>query len=205
MPKVIAYLRVSTDAQDVANQRHGVVGYCSTRALHAPIFIEDTASGKTPWQRRQLGTLLDQAEMGDVLVVSEVSRLARSTLQVLEIMRKCLDKKVHLHVVKSGIVLDGSLQSTIMATMLGLAAEIERDFISSRTKEALARRKAAGVQLGRPPGPARNLALDKHALVIDDYLVKRLPKRSIAKLLDVAPNTLYAWLKVRRPTPAPAG
>jgi DNA invertase Pin-like site-specific DNA recombinase len=202
MPKVIAYLRVSTDAQDVANQRHGVVGYCAKHELHSPIFIEDTASGKTPWQQRQLGTLLDQAEAADIVVVSEISRLARSTLQVLEIMRKCLDKKVHLHIVKSGMVLDSSMQSIIVATMLGLAAEIERDFISSRTKEALARRKAAGMQLGRPPGPAQNLSLDKHAETIDGYLVKKLPKRSIAKLLGVAPNTLYAWLKARRPAPA---
>ncbi|QHJ01742.1 recombinase family protein (plasmid) [Xylophilus rhododendri] len=203
MPKVIAYLRVSTDAQDVANQRHGIAGYCVARALHAPMFIEDTVSGRTPWQQRQLGVLIDQAEAGDVLVVAEISRLARSTLQVLEIMRKCVGKHVHLHIVKSGIVLDGSMQSTIMGTMLGLAAEIERDFISSRTKEALARRKAAGIQLGRPPGRAAHLTLDPQASVIDGYLSKKMPKRTMAKLLGVAPNTLYGWLRARRPAKAP--
>jgi DNA invertase Pin-like site-specific DNA recombinase len=198
MPKVIAYLRVSTDAQDVANQRHGVVAYCLANALHAPIFIEDTASGKKPWQERQLGVLLDQAEALDVVVVSEVSRLARSTLQVLEVMRRCIEKKVHLHIVKTNIVLDGSMQSTIVATMLGLAAEIEREFMSSRTREALALRKAAGVRLGRPPGLHRKLGLDKHAAAIDAYLSKKLSKITIAKLLGVTPNTLYTWLKVRR-------
>jgi len=198
MPRVFAYLRVSTDAQDVVNQRHGIEAYCPTRGFVAPLIIEDTASGRTPWQDRPLGKLIEGAEADDVLIVSEVSRLARSTLQVLEIMRQCIDKRVHLHVVKNGIVLDGSMQSKIVATVLGLAAEIERDFISSRTKEALAQRKAAGMQLGRPPGPAKVLTLDKHAVMIDDYLAKGLNKRSIAKLVNVAPNTLYAWLRARR-------
>jgi DNA invertase Pin-like site-specific DNA recombinase len=199
MTKIFAYLRVSTDAQDVANQRHGIVQYCNARALHAPLFIDDTASGKTDWRQRSLGNVIAQASAGDVVVVSEVSRLARSTLQVLEIMRECIDKGIHLHVVKNGIVLDGSMQAKIVATVLGLAAEIERDFISSRTKEALAKRKAEGMQLGRPTGPAKVLRLDMHADKIDSYMAKGIDKRAISKLLDVAPNTLYSWLKVRRP------
>ena len=85
-----------------------------------------------------------------------------------------------------------------VATTLGLVAEIERDFISSRTKEALAKRKAEGMKLGRPEGPAKKLRLDAHAKQIDDYMAKGIDKRAIAKLLDVSPNTLYAWLKVRR-------
>ena len=200
MTKIFAYLRVSTDAQDVANQRHGIVQYCASKQFHAPLFVDDTASGKTDWRTRALGNIISQAAPADVLVVSEVSRLARSTLQVLEIMRECVAKNVHLHVVKNGIVLDGSMQAKIVATVLGLAAEIERDFISSRTKEALAKRKAEGMQLGRPAGPAKVLRLDQHADKIDSYLAKGIDKRAISKLLDVAPNTLYAWLKVRRPT-----
>jgi len=198
MAHVFAYLRVSTDAQDVANQRHGVVRYCADKHLLAPLFIEDTASGKTDWRQRPLGQLIERAEPGDVVVVSEVSRLARSTLQVLEIGRACIERGVHLHVAKNGIVFDDTMQSKIVATVLGLVAEIERDFISARTKEALAKRKADGVQLGRPAGPAKKLRLDVHADKIDSYLAKGIDKTAIAKLLDVAPNTLYAWLKVRR-------
>ena len=198
MPQIYAYLRVSTDAQDVANQRHGVVRYCADKRLLEPIFIEDTASGKTDWRTRPLGQLVTRAGQGDVIVVSEVSRLARSTLQVLEIGRECIERGVHLHVAKNGIVFDDSMQSKIVATVLGLVAEIERDFISARTKEALAKRKAEGVKLGRPTGPARSLRLDAHASKIDDYLAKGIAKIAIAKLLDVTPNTLYAWLKVRR-------
>jgi DNA invertase Pin-like site-specific DNA recombinase len=199
MTKIFAYLRVSTDAQDLDNQKHGVVNYCVDKKFHAPLFVEDTASGKNDWRARALGNIVSQAVPGDVLVVSEVSRLARSTLQVLEIMRECVAKGVHLHIVKNGIVLDGSMQAKIVATVLGLAAEIERDFISSRTKEALAKRKAEGMILGRPAGPAKVLKLDEHAKLIDGYLAKKINKHDIAKLLDVAPNTLAAWLKARRP------
>ncbi len=133
-------------------------------------------------------------------LVSEVSRLARSTLQVLEIGRECIEKGVQLHVTKSNIVFDNTMQSKIVAVVLGLVAEIERDFISSRTKEALAKRKAEGMKQGRPMGGAKNLKLDKHADKIDSYLAKGIHKVAIAKLLDVSPNTLYEWLKVRRPT-----
>ncbi len=204
MSHVFAYLRVSTDAQDVANQRHGVVRYCTEKKLLAPVFIEDTASGRTDWRARPLGQLITRATAGDVIVVAEVSRLARSTLQVLEIGRECLERGVALHVAKNGIVFDDSMQSKIVATVLGLVAEIERDFISARTKEALAKRKADGVKLGRPAGPAKKLRLDPHADKIDAYLAKQIDKRAIAKLLDVSPNTLYAWLKVRRPQAAEA-
>lgn len=204
MSHVFAYLRVSTDAQDVANQRHGVVRYCTEKKLLAPVFIEDTASGRTDWRARPLGQLITRATAGDVIVVAEVSRLARSTLQVLEIGRECLERGVTLHVAKNGIVFDDSMQSKIVATVLGLVAEIERDFISARTKEALAKRKAEGVKLGRPPGAPCKLRLDPQADKIDDYLAKKIDKRAIAKLLDVSPNTLYAWLKVRRPQAADA-
>jgi len=204
MSHVFAYLRVSTDAQDVANQRHGVVRYCQDKKLLAPVFIEDTASGRTDWRARPLGQLITGAGQGDVIVVSEVSRLARSTLQVLEIGRECLERGVTLHVAKNGIVFDDSMQSKIVATVLGLVAEIERDFISARTKEALAKRKADGIKLGRPAGHTKKLRLDQHADKIDDYLAKKIDKRTIAKLLDVSPNTLYAWLMFRRPQAAEA-
>ena len=203
MPQIYAYLRVSTDAQDVANQRHGVVKYCADKRLLEPVFIEDTASGKTDWRARQLGKIIERAGQGDVIVVAEVSRLARNTLQVLEIGRECITRGVLLHVAKNGLVFDDSMSSKIVATVLGMVAEIERDFISARTKEALAKRKAEGARLGRPPGAVKKLRLDPLAGKIDGYLKLGIDKRAIAKLLDVAPGTLYAWLKVRRPEGLP--
>ena len=198
-PTYHAYLRVSTDEQDVRNQKHGILEYANEHHFSGLKFTEDSASGKTSWRTRKLGELIDGLQHGDVLIFAEISRIARSTLQVLEISRECIERGVSLHVAKNGIVFDDTMQSKIVATVLGLVAEIERDFISARTKEALAKRKAEGVKLGRPTGPAKTMRLDKYADKIDDYLAKKIDKRAIAKLLDVSPNTLYAWLKARRP------
>lgn len=194
-----AYLRVSTDAQDVNNQKLGVLEYCAKRSLGMPVLIEDTASGKTDWDKRELGALLHRCSPGDVLVIAEISRVARSALQVLEVLKVAAEKTVAVHIVKNAMIMDGSMQSKIYATIFGLAAEIERDFISQRTREALARRKADGHTLGRPIGEAEKLALDEHARDIDHYLSIKLGKRDIARLLGVSPNTLYTWLRRRRP------
>ncbi|MDP2852581.1 MAG: recombinase family protein [Gallionella sp.] len=198
IPTTYAYLRVSTDAQDVDNQRHGVLEYANQHGFSKLIFVEDSASGKTPWQGRKVGALLlETCQPGDTVIFAEISRMARSTLQVLEIVKHCVEQQINVHIAKSRMVLDGSLQSKITATVLGLAAEIEREFISMRTKEALAKRKADGVTLGRPRGKAVKIKLDDHAQTIQDYLNKGIGKRDIARLLNVSPSTLYDYI-VRR-------
>ena len=193
-----AYLRVSTDAQDVQNQKHGVLEYANQHGLSGMEFIEDSVSGKKPWQERELGRILENAEAGDTVVVSEVSRLARTTLQVLEILRHCTESQVNLHIAKNSMVFDNSLQSRITATVLGMAAEIEREFISSRTKEALAARKAAGVKLGRPTGKAEKLKLDDKREEIQKYLDLGVNKAAIAKIIGCPATTLYDYCKVRK-------
>lgn len=196
---VFAYLRVSTDAQDVANQKLGVLEYCAAHKWAAPQLVEDTASGKLDWQKRKIGELIQTMPPGSVLVAAEITRLARSTLQVLEIMRMCAEREISVHVVKSRLILDGSLSSKITATILALAGEIEREFISARTTESLRRRKDAGLPMGRPKGEAESLTLDSRAAEIDKYLNLKLNKRAIAKLLECSPTTLHAWIKRRRP------
>jgi len=168
-----AYLRVSTDHQDAKNQKLGVLDYCNTRGLNGLKFIEDTISGKTPWRERKIGDILEKAEKGDVIIASEVSRLGRSTLQVLEILEEAASKGVSVHITKNNIILDGSMQATITATVLGLAAQIEREFISARTKEALSKRKQEGMKLGRPKGEANILKLDAFHDEIMGYLKNR--------------------------------
>ena len=193
-----AYLRVSTDQQDVRNQKHGVLEYANANGFSDMRFIEDAVSGKKPWQERELGQVLLNCDMGDTLIVSEVSRLARSTLQVLEILKHCSEKQINLHIAKNTMRFDDSMQSRITATVLGMAAEIEREFISTRTKEALAARKAAGVRLGRPPGQAEKLKLDEHREVIQGYLNKGVNKRAIAKIIDCPATTLYDYCRIRK-------
>ena len=189
-----AYLRVSTDKQDVDNQRHGILEYANARGLAQLQFVEDTASGRKKWRERQLGEMLRGMASGDTVIFAEVSRMARSTLQVLEILEYCTEKQLHVHIAKQNMIFDGSMQSTITATVLGLAAQIEREFISLRTKEALAARKKDGMILGRPKGPAARTKLDDHRPQIQDLLNKKVSKRSIAKIVECSPSTLYDYI-----------
>jgi DNA invertase Pin-like site-specific DNA recombinase len=206
---VYAYLRVSTDRQDVANQRYGLFEYANRCGLGPLQFVEDTTSGRLAWRERAVGQLLTETtHAGDVVLFAEISRMARSTLQVLEMLEQCMTRQVTVYIAKQQMVLDGSMQSRIAATVLGLAAEIEREFISLRTTEALAKRKAAGYPLGRPKGSrAPRVKLDDKADDIRRYLSIGLSKRAIAKLVACSPTTLYDWLArrqvhVRPTTPA---
>ncbi len=192
-----AYLRISTNQQDVDNQRHGILEYANQKSLGHLEFVEDSVSGHKQWRERQLGQLLTKtAVAGDVIIFAEISRMARSTLQVLSILECCMQRELIVHIAKQQMVLDDKLPSRITATVLGLAAEIERELISLRTKEALAKRKAAGKPLGRPKGrQSAKLKLDPRKQEIQMYLDKGISKRSIAKLVDCAPSTLYYWLE----------
>lgn len=194
-----AYLRVSTDQQDVDNQRHGILEYANKQGLSGVVFVEDTVSGKKNWQDRKSGELLMKTmKSGDQVIFAEVSRMARSTLQVLEMLEFAAQSGLEVHIAKQNMRFDNSLNSKITATVLGLAAEIEREFISMRTKEALAKRKAQGMTLGRPKGRAAKVKLDDKAAEIKGYLAKGISKRAIAKLVDCSPSTLYDWLERRK-------
>ena len=196
---VYAYLRVSTDEQDVENQKHGILEYANSHNLSGLKFIEDSASGKTNWKERKSGALmLKTMQKGDTILFAEVSRMARSVLQILEILEHCAQQEFTVHIVKQNMVFDDSLNSRITATVLGLAAEIEREFISMRTKEALAKRKAEGMVLGRPRGKAKKVKLDKHSKDIRKYLELGISKRAICKLVDCSPSTLYEWIERRK-------
>jgi DNA invertase Pin-like site-specific DNA recombinase len=188
----------------VDNQRYGVLVYANTRGLGPLQFVEDTASGRLAWRERAVGRLLTETtQAGDVVLFAEVSRMARSTLQVLEMLACCMQRGVHVHIAKQQMVLDGSLPSRITATVLGLAAEIEREFIALRTREALAKRRAEGKPLGRPKGkPAARLKLDAQETVIRGYLARGINKLAIAKLIECAPSTLYMWLARRNLRPS---
>jgi DNA invertase Pin-like site-specific DNA recombinase len=201
-----AYLRVSTDRQDVANQRHGILEYANTHGLAPVQFVQDALSGRLAWRERAIGQLLTVTALaGDVVIFAEISRMARSTLQVLEMLEIGMARQLHIHLAKQRLILDGALHSRIAATVLGLAAEIERELIAARTREALAKRKAAGQALGRPRGAkSARLKLDEHADAIHRYLDKGISKRSIAKLVGCAESTLYDWL-ARRPWPRRSG
>ena len=134
-------MRVSTDQQDLDNQRHGILEYANQQGISGLQFVEDTVSGKVKWKERRIGDLLLKTmQPGDTVVFAEISRMARSTLQVLEMLEHATTTNLQVHIAKQRMRFDDSLNSKITATVLGLAAEIEREFISMRTKEALAKR-----------------------------------------------------------------
>lgn len=207
---VYAYLRISTDEQDARNQKHGILEYANRQQITGIRFIEDRASGKTNWRERRIGHLLEhEVREGDLLLMAEVSRMARSTLQVLEILQQAAEMGVTVHIAKQNMAFDNSINAKIAAVVLGLAAEIEREFVTMRTKESLAEKKkqieekgyfitSGGKRctaLGRPKGKAKHVKLDQRENEIRGYLSKGISKRAIAKLVDCSPSTLYSWFK----------
>jgi putative DNA-invertase from lambdoid prophage Rac len=177
---VFAYVRVSTDKQETENQRFEILKYANRKKLGNVEFIEETISGRKSWKNRELGKLIEKLQKRDVLIITELSRLGRSMLEIMELLSILLRKGVEVHVVKNDQVLKDDLHSKVFAMAFSIAAEIERELISQRTREALARRKAEGKPLGRPKGSFSS-PLDKYRPQIEEFLRKGVSVSSIAK------------------------
>jgi len=193
-PKTYGYLRVSTLSQDTEKFKAEILRFSNDHDFGNVVFIEETVSGTRNWRERKLGELIDQLKAGDILIVPEMSRLGRSMLEVLEILKVAKEKDVAVYAIKGNWSLNGTIESKIMATMLALISEIERDFIVSRTKEALAARKAAGVVLGRPKGPGKS-KLDQYRPEIEALLANGATKVFIARRYKTTPANLHNWLE----------
>ena len=146
------YIRVSTDKQTVENQRFEISQFCSREHLSIDGWIEETVSGTRSYRKRRLGQLLRRMKRGDLLVCSEVSRLGRSIFMIMEILSFCMQRDCRVWTVKDGYRLGDDIQSKVLAFAFALSAEIERNLISQRTREALARIKAEGRHVGRKKG-----------------------------------------------------
>ena len=196
---VYAYLRVSTGKQDGENQKVGVEALAKRLGLEITEYIDDEGvSGTKEPEKRELGKLLEKLKPGDVILAGEISRLGRSLFMVMRILEYCMNNGVKVYTAKDGYELGDNIQSKVLAFAFGLAAEIEREMISRRTKEALAKKRAEGVVLGRPKGrKSDNVKLSGRAEEIQ--LLKRagIPNVQIAKALGVDRNTLAAYLKER--------
>jgi len=196
--QVIGYLRVSTQEQDLEKFKTDILKFSNDKDFGKVSFVEEKVSGfKTSWKDRQIKPLIDSLNEGDVLITPELSRLGRSTLEVLEILKTLKDKAVNVYSVKEGLEMNGTIQSKIMSTMLSLIAELERDFISQRTKEALRQRKAQGVILGRPKGPGKS-KLDEHREEIVALMKNGSTKAYVARRYDTTQANLQNWIKKNR-------
>lgn len=201
-PRYYAYLRVSRNKQDADNQKFGLLQYANENGF-VPVHIEeDKVSRAKNWRTRAIGRLIENAKPGDIILTPEVSRLGGSALAVLEILQAASERGVIVHITKQKIVMDGSLQSDIVATSLGLAAQIERHFITLRTTEALQVARERGKTLGRPKGSTANkLKLDDQIEQVQAYVNLGLPLRRSAALLNVSPQTLSSFIKRRKIRP----
>ncbi|AGF75707.1 recombinase family protein [Bartonella vinsonii] len=205
MPKFYAYLRVSRDEQNTENQKFGLLEYANKNGF-APLHIEEEiASRGKDWRKRKLGALIEKAECGDVLLTPEFSRIAGSSLAVLKILKAASERGLIVHITKQNLIMDGSLQSDIIANVLGMVSQIERHLIQTRTKEALNVARQRGIKLGWPKGSkATQLKLDNHIDEIQAFINVGLSQNRIAKTLEVSVNTLRLFIERRNIKPTKA-
>ncbi|WP_064444407.1 recombinase family protein [Rhodococcus sp. YH3-3] len=198
MPRVIAYVRVSTNKQDVENQLSGIRIFAERERIEITETVGETISGyKSALTERKLSEVLEGLERGDMLVVSETSRISRRLLDVQNTIHDLLDRGIGVVAVKENIVFKDDINSKVLAFAFGLSAEIERNLISARTREALARKKAEGMILGRPVGSGKveNLKLYGKDEQILELQLKRVSKAAIARMFDVNRETLNRYIK----------
>jgi DNA invertase Pin-like site-specific DNA recombinase len=181
------YIRVSTDKQTKENQKFEIKKYAQGREILIGEWIEETISATKELDGRKFGQLLLKMEKGDQLIVSELSRLGRNLMQIMKILHDCMEKDVMVYTIKERYELGNNINSKVLAFAFGLSAEIECNLIFQRTKEALARRKAEGVILGRPKGrKSDNLKLTGKESEINILLNKKISYSGIARILGGA-------------------
>ena len=195
---IYGYIGVSSDKQTVENQRFEINNFCKRENLVIDGWIEETISGTKAYNKRELGKLLDKVKKEDLIICAELSRLGRNLFMIMEILNICMTKECRVWTIKDNYRLGDDIQSKVLAFAFGLSAEIERNLISQRTKEALARKKAEGVILGRPKG--KKSSQEKYKLfgkevLIQELLKNKVSKRQIAKICKVDRNTLDRYIK----------
>lgn len=193
---IYGYIRVSSDKQTVENQRFEINNFCQREQLHIDGWIEETISGTKNYDKRELGRLLKKVQKDDLIICAELSRLGRSLFMIMEILSLCMKKECRVWTIKDNYRLGDDIQSKVLAFAFGLSAEIERNLISQRTKEALARKKADGKRWWHEKGQRLRLnpkCVAKHAW-IEKQLENGMEKREIARRLKISKATLYRYL-----------
>ena len=189
------YIRVSSDKQTVENQRFEINNFCKRENLKIDGWIEETISGTKAYNKRELGKLLQKVRKGDLIICAELSRLGRNLFMIMEILNICMTKECKVWTIKDNYRLGDDIQSKVLAFAFGLSAEIERNLISQRTKEALARKKAEGVILGRPTGVKNShTKLSGKEDTIRDLVEHGVSKSEIARIFKVHRDTVRKFV-----------
>ena len=195
---VVADLRVSTEKQFLENQRAEILRFADRNGLIIDKWYTETVSGSVSSKNRKLSGVLDRMKPGDSLIVTEISRLSRTLLEIMTILNSCIKKRVVLYSTKEGYIFQNDINSKVLGFAFGLMAEIERNLISMRTKEALARRKKEGVCLGRRKGdaPKMNMLIDNRRLVMMERR-RGASCSALAKQMGVSRTTMFRFLHKR--------
>ena len=193
---IYGYIRVSTDKQTVENQRYEINQFCDRQEMVIEKWIEETISGAKNVEDRKLGKLLKRMKKGDILICSELSRLGRNLLMIMGILNECMNKDIQVWTIKDSYRLGSDINSKVLAFAFGLSAEIERNLISQRTKEALASKRAEGVVLGRPKGKkSAKTKLTGQEQKIKELLSKKVSYSAIGRILGVHRLTVSTFVK----------
>lgn len=193
---VYGYVRVSTDHQTTKNQRFEIKKFCEKNDLQIDVWIEEKISSTKDLSKRKLGRLLKRIQKDDLVIASELSRLGRNLLQIMSILHHCMDVGAKIWTIKDNYRLGADITSKVLAFAFGLSAEIERNLISQRTKEVLARVKAEGKSVGRPRGRGGcGFKLDGREQYIKQKLRDGKSKYEIAKRLHVHRDTLARFIE----------
>lgn len=193
---IYGYIRVSTDKQNTENQCFEINKYAECEGINIDCWVKETISGTKSVKDRALGKLLKKVRKGDALITTELSRLGRNPMQVMSFLHVCMEKEIVVLTVKERYELGNNINSKILAFAFSLSAEIERNLISQRTKEALARRKKEGVKLGRPIGKkSANKKLSGKEEIIRKLLSEKHTKMYISKKLGVSRQTLRVYMQ----------
>ena len=194
---IYGYIRVSTDKQTVENQRFEINNFCKAHKLKIGKWIQETISGTKALEKRQLGNLLKNIIEGDMIICSELSRLGRSFYMIMSILSDCMKRGIKVWTIKDGYRLGDDIQSKVLAFAFSLSAEIERNLISQRTKEALARCKAEGMKLGNQGGRYKNVKLTGHEKEIRKMIREGKTNSEIGKRFGVHRNTVCIFRRER--------
>jgi len=193
--RVYAYIRVSTEMQTYENQEYEIKEYCKRQGYDVALWVSESVSGTVKAEKRRLGKAIRKMKKGDLLICTELSRLGRNMLMIMGILNECASKGISIHTIKDNFDLSDNINSKIIAFAFALAAEIERNLISQRTKEALAARKMKGIKLGRPVGSSKKkLSFCKHRDEVGRMLEKGTSISEIARKIGVHRNTLRKYL-----------
>ena len=202
MAKTLAYLRASTDKQETNNQKLEVLEFARKKDLKIDDYIELTMSSQKPSKQRRIDELINRLNPSDTLIVTELSRLGRSTAEVISLINTLVDNNVRVVILKQQLdIHQHDMNSKIIITMFSLFGELERDLVSLRTKEALAAKKSQGQTLGKPKGTIQRSKFDQHIEQIKALLEIGLSVRKIAKVLGynhhIALNTYINKRQIR--------